>query len=237
MFRLVGLVVSIGLADSLNPSTIAPALYLAAGEKPLARVTEFTFAVFAVYFLGGAAIALGPGQLLLSLVPHPHQELRYILEIAAGVAMLVAAAVLWRHRDRLSTREMPGGNPKGRSSLVLGATITAVELPTAFPYFAVIAALVGSGLGPVHQLILLLLFNICFVFPLLGIIGTLFFAGDHAERYLTAGRNFLQRHWPAVLAIVALIAGGFVVGLGITGLTHNRARFRHFFHHFFRVGH
>ncbi len=236
MFRLVGLVVSIGLADSLNPSTIAPALYLAAGEKPLARVTEFTVAVFAVYFIGGAAIALGPGQLLLSLVPHPHPRLRYSLEIAAGVAMLVAAAMLWRHRDRLSTRELPGGNPRGRSSLVLGATITAVELPTAFPYFAVIAALVGSGLSPVHQLLLLLLFNVCFVFPLLGIMATLFFAGDHAERFLSAGRNFLQRHWPAVLSIVALMAGLFVIGLGVTGLTHNRTRFKHLIHHLFRLG-
>ncbi len=237
MFRLVGLVVSIGLADSLNPSTIAPALYLASGEKPLARVSEFTFAVFTVYFLGGAAVALGPGQLILSLVPHPHPRLRYILEIMAGVAMLVAAAMLWRHRDRLADRELPGGSPKGRSSLVLGATITAVELPTAFPYFAVIAALVGSGLSPLHQLLLLVLFNVCFVFPLLGIMGTLFFAGSHAERYLSAGRNFLQRHWPSVLAIVALIAGLFVVGLGVTGLTHNRARFKHFIHHLFRLGH
>jgi hypothetical protein len=31
MFRLLVLMVTIGLADSLNPSTIAPALYLAAG--------------------------------------------------------------------------------------------------------------------------------------------------------------------------------------------------------------
>ena len=29
MLRLIGLVVSIGLADSMNPSTIAPGLYLA----------------------------------------------------------------------------------------------------------------------------------------------------------------------------------------------------------------
>ena len=32
MLRLIGLVVSIGLADSLNPTTLAPALYLASGE-------------------------------------------------------------------------------------------------------------------------------------------------------------------------------------------------------------
>ena len=35
MFRVLGLVVSIALADSMNPSTIAPALYLATGNAPL----------------------------------------------------------------------------------------------------------------------------------------------------------------------------------------------------------
>ena len=91
-------------------------------------------------------------------------------------------------------------------------------MPTAFPYFAAIAAIVGSGLGPVRDLVLLLLFNVCFVLPLLGIVGVLTFAGDRADQMLTAGRDFLQRHWPAVLAGLALVAGLFVVALGVTGL-------------------
>src|SRR5579884_826110 len=163
MVRLIGLVVSIGLADSLNPTTIAPALYLASGDRPRARVTEFTIAVFAVYFVGGALIALGPGQLLLSLVPTPDAEDRHVIEIIAGVAMLVVAAALWLGRGRLADRELPQVRTERKSSAILGATITAVELPTAFPYFAAIAAIVGSGLSPLKQLVLLVLFNVCFV--------------------------------------------------------------------------
>lgn len=218
MLRLLGIVISIGLADSLNPSTIAPALYLATGERSRDRVAEFTFAVFAVYFVGGTAIALGARQLIQPLLPHPHHHVTNIVELAVGVAMIAAAALLWRYRDRLSDREPPDFDPHGRSSWVLGASITAVELPTAFPYFAAIAAVVGSGMGPIRGLILLLVFNVCFVLPLLGIVATLTFAGDHAERWLSAGRRFLQRHWPAVLAGLALAAGVFVTVLGITGL-------------------
>jgi cytochrome c biogenesis protein CcdA len=218
MLRLIGLVVSIGLADSLNPTTIAPALYLATGEQARVRVTEFTLGVFVVYLAGGAAIALGPGQLLLSLVPKPHAEARHILEIIAGAAMLVAAVLLWHNRERLAEREPAAATAKDKSSALLGATITAVELPTAFPYFAAIAAIVGSGLDPARQLLLLVIFNICFVMPLLGIVGTLWFAGDRSQLMLVSGRKWLQRHWPVLLSGLALVAGVFVILLGVTGL-------------------
>ncbi len=229
MLRLIGLVVSIGLADSLNPTTIAPAMYLATGDRARQRVTEFMLGVFLVYFVGGVAIALGPGQLLLSLVPKPGPDTKHALECIAGFAMLVAAALLWTHRDRLSERKLPSVDPEGRSSAILGATITAVELPTAFPYFAVIAAIVGADLNPAKQVILLVLFNVCFVLPLLAIVATLWLAGEQAERYLAAGRRFLQRHWPVLLSGLALVAGLFVLALGATGFaSHSRGDFGSF---------
>jgi cytochrome c biogenesis protein CcdA len=225
MLRLIGIVISIGLADSLNPTTIGPALYLATGERARERVAEFTLAVFAVYFLGGAAIALGADQLVSSIVPHPRHHIANIIEVAVGVAMLCVAGVVWRHRHRLALREPPEFDPHGRSSWVLGASITAFELPTAFPYFAAIAAIVGADLHPVGDLVLLLLFNLCFVLPLLGIIGTLSFAPDRSDRVLAAGRRFLERHWPSLLAGLAFLAGVFVILLGVTGFAATHSRF------------
>jgi cytochrome c biogenesis protein CcdA len=218
MLRLIGIVVTIGVADSLNPTTIAPALYLASVENARARVLEFTVAVFCVYLLGGAVIALGPGQLLLSLVPHPSADTRHVIEISVGVAMMLASWVLWRHRDRLSKRELPQPDAQSKSSWILGASITAIELPTAFPYFAAIAAIVGSGQPPVQQLALLVLFNICFVLPLLAILGTLWIAGDHAEVVLRDVRAFLQQNWPVLLSMAALVAGMVVTFLGASAL-------------------
>src|ERR1035438_4386150 len=135
MLRLVWIVISIGLADSLNPTTIAPALFLAIGDRPRKNVTEFTLAVFGVYLLGGAVVAFGPGQLLLALVPRPGHDAREVLEVIAGVALIMGAFVIWRNRDHLSERKLPVTDANGKSGAVLGATITAVELPTAFPYF------------------------------------------------------------------------------------------------------
>lgn len=218
MIRLLGLVITIGFADSLNPTTIAPALYLAAGDRARRQVAEFTLAVFGVYLVGGLAIALGPGQLLLALVPRPGRHLGYLLEIVAGVAMLACAALLWGYRRRLAQSSAPEINPRGRSSAILGATITAVELPTAFPYFAAIAAVVGADVDVLRTVFLLVVFNLCFIAPLLGIIAVLTFAGPNAQLVLTRGREWLEARWPTVLAILALVAGVIVTLLGVTGL-------------------
>ena len=225
MLRLIGIVISIGLADSVNPTTIGPALYMATGERARGRVAEFTLAVFAVYFLGGAAIVLGAGALVRSALPHPRHHITNIIEIGAGIAMIIAAAVLWRYRHRLADREPPDFDPHGRSSWVLGASITAVELPTAFPYFAAIAAIVGADLDALGDLLLLLLFNVCFVLPLIGIVATLTFAPESSDRLLSAGRRFLQSRWPEVLAGLAFLAGVFVVALGVSGIGASHSRF------------
>jgi cytochrome c biogenesis protein CcdA len=218
MLRLLAIVISIGFADSLNPSTIAPALVLASGENSRERVSHFTLGVFCVYLFGGVVIALGPGQLVLSLVPHPDREARHILEVIAGAVMLAAGWILWHHRSTLPDRIQPPEGTEQRSSAWLGAAITAVELPTAFPYFAAIAAIVGSGLDPLRQLFLLVLFNLIFVGPLVGIVGTLYLAGDRAAEVLSGIRAFMIRRWPVILAVVALLVGTFVILLGATGI-------------------
>jgi cytochrome c biogenesis protein CcdA len=219
MLRLIGLMISIGFADSLNPSTVAPAMYLATAARDARRqVIQFSLGVFAVYLLGGLAIALGPGELVLDLVPHPRPGLKYLFEIVGGVVLLTLAAVLWSFRKLLVTRRLPEASTNGRSSAILGATITALELPTAFPYFAAIAAVVGSGYGVWHQVFLIVIFNVAFVLPLLAIIAVLQFAGPDAQRMLIASRQWLERHWPVALAVVGLVAGLFCVFIGITGL-------------------
>ena len=231
MFRLTGLALSIGLADSLNPTTIAPALYLAVGDHAKVKVLEFTAAVFFVYLAGGFVIAFGPGELLLDLVPRPNHTTRSTIELIAGVAMIVGAAYLWRKRRKLAERPLPTVNAEGKSSAILGATITAIELPTAFPYFAVIATIVGSGEHFGGKLLLLVLFNFCFIAPLLGIAAVLTFAPGRSEQVLSTARASMEKRWPVLLAGLLAVAGVFVVVLGATGLAHRYVRFRHFVPH------
>jgi cytochrome c biogenesis protein CcdA len=218
MLRLTALMVAIGLADSLNPTTVGPALFLAAGKRGRRRVAEFTFAVFAVYLLGGAAIALGPGEVVLSAFPHPRGGGAHILEVVAGTALLGVSIVVWSRRRGMGRLKPAATHPKVRSSALLGATISAVELPTAFPYFAAIAAISGSGFNASGRILLLVLFNVCFVLPLIGIIAMLF-VSQSAASTLSRARDRLQAHAPAVLAGVAFVAGALVVTAGVAGLS------------------
>lgn len=240
MLRLLILVISIGLADSINPSTIGPALFLAAGDKARGRVFEFTVSVFLVSLAAGVVIALGPGQLIRNAIPDLdiRRTIRYIVEVAAGAALLGAAVLLWVRRDRLVARGLPATNPKRRSSVLLGATIVVVELPTAFPYFAAIAATIASGFGPVRQLILLIAFNLAFAFPLIGISAAVAFGGDTADRTLSRCRRFLEGRWPHVLAILIGVVGILALLFGITGLASGiHGRVGRFFGHMRRRFH
>jgi len=217
MLRLIGIMVAIGLADSVNPATVAPALYLASTQDAKRTVAEFTAGVFAVYFLGGLLIALGPGEIVLSLVPRPDHATTKVLEVMAGVALIIGGVLLWRYRKPLGHRRLPQVNTKGRAGWVLGASITAVELPTAFPYFGALTAVVGSGQNFGRQLLLVVIFNVCFILPLFAIWLLLQLGGDRATVYLTRSREFLESHWPLLLAVVAVVAGGITIALGLTG--------------------
>ena len=155
MLRLIGIVISIGLADSLNPTTIGPALYLAGGERaPRPRGRVHARRCSLVYFVGGAAIALGPGQLILSArAPPAATTARHIIEIVAGAAMLVgggaAVAPPAAARAARAAELRPGGTIE-RAARRDDHRDRAADR---FPYFAAIAAIVGSGLGPARQLV------------------------------------------------------------------------------------
>ena len=171
MFHLLGLVLLVGLVDSANPSTIAPALYLAAGKTAVRGLLGFVAGVLVVNLAGGLALTLGPGQALRALVPHPGATVKHAIEVGLGGALLVLAAGLWLGRRRVEHRVLGNQNRIDRSSFLVGAGIAAIELPTAVPYFAVIAAIVESGRSVVTETGLLVAFNLIFVAPLVVILG------------------------------------------------------------------
>jgi cytochrome c biogenesis protein CcdA len=218
MLRRIGVALSVGFADSLNPSTVGPALYLATVPRPIRRVIEFTTGVFAVNFAAGAVLSVGPGRALLDLTPHPRGTVKHVIELVAGAALLAAAAALWAGRRRLARKELPMRGGGGSSALITGASIAALELPTAVPYLAVIAGIAASNASVPEQIGLVALYNFAFVLPLLAIVAVLVFAGQRAADLLQRGGAWLQRRWPVVLAGLLLFVGSLLTILGGSGL-------------------
>ena len=69
MLKLAVAVVAIALADCVNPSLIGGELFVATGKHPRRQTTAFTAAALVVTFVFGFALAVGLGDLILSLVP------------------------------------------------------------------------------------------------------------------------------------------------------------------------
>lgn len=218
MLRLAIAVISVGLADSLNPSTVGPALYLATLPKRALRMTQFATGVFTVNLVVGIVLTIGPGRLLLGLVPHPQRSVRHVIELVAGVILLLAALTLWLRRRSLARRDLPMQGAGGGSALIAGASIAAVELPTAVPYFGVVTAIVGSSASVPVAIGLVTLYNVAFVLPLLTILVVVLVAGERADGWLQSGAAWLQRRWPVVLAGLLLLVGSGLVVTGGTGL-------------------
>jgi cytochrome c biogenesis protein CcdA len=215
---LVGFVLLVGLADSLNPSTIVPGLYLAGGRSGARRVWAFTAGFLALNFAAGVLIALGPGQLLFVLVPRPGHTARHVVESAAGIALLATAVTVWLVRARLAERDTRLFTGRRGWPAGLGAAIAAVELPTAAPYFVVIAAIVSSKASLAGQVGLIALFNLAFVAPLLLILAILVAVGERADEPLARTAAWLRRRWPALLASILAAAGALLTAVGIAGL-------------------
>jgi cytochrome c biogenesis protein CcdA len=218
VLRQLGVAMSVGLADSINPSTVGPALYLTTGPKRVWRVAQFTIGLLSVNLTAGLVLTIGPGRLLLGLSPHPRGTAKHVIELVAGVVLLMAAAGLWLGRRKLAARELPMGGGSGSSALIAGASIAALELPTAAAYFAVIGSIIAAAVSIPEEIGLLLAYNLAFIAPLLAIITLLLFAGARADRWLRRGGAWLQRSWPVVLAVLLLFVGSVLTLLGGAGL-------------------
>jgi cytochrome c biogenesis protein CcdA len=211
-------VLSLAVADSVNPVTIAVALYLASTDSSWSRLAGFAAGVFGVYALGGVVLILGPGQLLDTATTGSDARAFHVASIVLGALLLIGAVVLFRRRRHTATAGAAVARLDARSALALGAGVTALDLPTAFPYFAALAAIVGSGIAIGSQLVLLAAFNVIYVLPLALILVVRMIAGERGEPVLARARGMIDRVAPTLLVALTAVTGGGLLVRGAYGL-------------------
>jgi cytochrome c biogenesis protein CcdA len=94
-----------------------------------------------------------------------------------------------------------------------------VELLTAFPYFAAIAMIVGSGVSAPEKVALIVLYCVVYTLPLIAIAVVFAVMGQRAEAVVRPIGDWLFTHWPAIVAPLTAAVGIALVGFGIVELS------------------
>lgn len=215
---MLWIVVTLGLLDSLNPATIAVAVFLATTERPAKRLAGYAAGIFAVYFGGGLVLAFGPAALLNRLASRGDSAAFDVILLVTGLVAIGFAGWLWTRRNAGDAAKIPSLAMKPGHSLVLGATMTAIDLPTAFPYFGAIAAIVGQDVTPAEKVGLLAVFNLAYIAPIVAILVAHAALGERAEAPLQRVRDWIERWAPILLAVLSLGVGAWLAVTGAAGL-------------------
>ncbi len=219
MLKLAIAIVAIALPDCINPSLIAGELLLATGSHPRRQTAIFTLTAWTVTFAFGVVFALGLGDLILALVPKPAPTLKYALITAAGAVLVIGGGLIWVRRTALVSEKPPEHRDTASGYSVLsGAAIAGVELLTAFPYFAAIAMIVGSGVSNPAKASLLALYCVVYTLPLIVIAVMFAVMGERAERMLRPVGDWLFANWPVVVGPLTAAIGIAVLAFGIIQL-------------------
>jgi len=217
MLGVTLLVASIGLADSINPSTLIPALWLVSSSRDR-RLASYTLGVFAVYLTGGLILLLGPGPRLIALLHHLHGPVEHGLQASGGVLALALALTLWRSRKKADGQTRARHLRTPASAFALGATIMAIELPTAFMYFGAISAILAAHPATPLEIALLVAYNALFVAPLVVLLAAARIAGARTERWVATASGRVRYLGRIALTGVIGAAGATLLAFGVTGL-------------------
>ena len=159
-------VLFLAVLDSINPSAIVVTLYLlsTAGSRALVHVVVYIGAIFITYLLLGVMMVLGIESLLPSLGGALSGRTGLIVQSLVGLVLLVYSLTASTNRQSSAAVARPSASTYA-ALVMLGVSVTAMELPTAIPYFAAIALISEAELPIRAWAPLLGVYNVIFVIP------------------------------------------------------------------------
>jgi cytochrome c biogenesis protein CcdA len=191
--ELLPAIVGLAAVDSINPSALlATIALLLRGRSARPLVAVYVAAVLATYLAIGVALTLG-----LGLTPDAalESDAAFLVQGVLGAAMLAFAVLAPSRRQRrapVEPRSLPAAN-RPLAFFALGMAVTVLELPSALPYLGAVGALTRADLAVAEWLPLLVLYNLIFVLPPLGLLAGHVALGERAEAVLGRLRDRLVR--------------------------------------------
>jgi len=206
---LLGLL-ALALVDSINPSAIVVTLYLLSRERVTAQIVVYIAAIFVTYLTLGMMMMSGIDALLPSLRTIGGGKLEFIVQGLIGLAMLLYAI-----RAPTTAKSAPRVEPAASTYaalVLLGVTVTTLELPTAVPYFGAIALLTTADLPMAQWLPLLVLYNAIFVLPPVVLLaGHVVLGGRLNARYADLRERLQAGARETMLWIFGLVGSALLV--------------------------
>lgn len=206
-------VLFLAVLDSINPSAIVVTLYLLskAGSRALGQVVVYVVAIFFTYMLLGVVMVLGLDSLLPSLSELFRGLTAFIAQSLIGLTLLVYS--LTASTESQSARVVPRPTASTYAALaILGVSVTAMELPTAIPYFAALALISESELSIQAWVLLLVSYNVIFILPPIGLlVGKLVLQDRLAQPYAALRRRMENSARETMLWVAGIVGAGLLV--------------------------
>ncbi len=210
---LLSTILALALVDSLNPTSIAAAGYLAiTGRARALRI--FVASVYLTYLAIALALTLVVGPAARGAVTHAPAAVIGGVQVGAGVAVVAMGVWAWRHRGRSAAhRELRGG-----SASALGVLATFMDLPTAVPLVAAAGLIVAANLHVGTELVLLLIYDLVYVGPLLAIAVIRFRLGSVSSPTVLRALGRVGQLTPALSSGLRISVGCLLGSHGIMAL-------------------
>jgi cytochrome c biogenesis protein CcdA len=217
LLPLLLVLIPISLFDSTSmiPLCVIPLAVILKGNRPLAGAWSFLCGIFLVYAGGGLLLLFGLDavfDLLAAKIERwwtqPNSP-ELFLQIAIGVVMFAFAWKIARARERSAeTSEPESLSP--HQGFMIGAGLTLVGLPGAFPYIGAIDQILRADPGFVRSILALLFYNLVVLLPLVALVIIRFVFPAHSETVFQWVGSVADR-WGHRIVVTALALLGAVL--------------------------
>ncbi len=211
MITLIGYLIPIVIADVVNPVLLAAVVYALASRRPYTTSMSVLAGWFSVYLLAGVILAESVDWIAARLAsPGP---IEFSVQLVVGVLLLLVGfqAVRASAPPKRSARKTEFNESKSlgvRSAFFLGASINVISLPFAVPYFAAVNQIVKADPEYVTGLFVLILYNILYILPFLGVIAVQAIFREQSRPMLERLSAWMDRIGNVILPGLLLLLGG-----------------------------
>lgn len=210
MIAFLFYIFGIALLDSINPSaTTLIIIILLTGQNSIRKSVSYILGIFVSYFTIGIGIITiynlsGVGwQLDFGLIRNFLSESSswfLYVELIIGLALIISPWFFKPEPKKITNDKKEITSSVSLTGFfLLGASITLVELSTAFPYIGAISSLIASENNYITNTLILLVYNFIFISPTLFLVFIYWYKKNSFVAIISKIKNLFEKYYPALI--------------------------------------